>query len=354
MSINKNRFEILDVARFAAAAAVLCYHYFFRGGAADSMSTLSFPTLGEYAKYGWLGVPLFFMISGFVILMSAQGRSPSEFVVSRVVRLYPAYWFAVLVTASVMFLWGGARYPVGAEQVLVNLSMLQSFLGITDVDGVYWTLARELVFYFWVWMLLLVSRIERFSFWAAVFLCVATLAVFVKFPGSQSFFLTDYGCYFVAGAAFYLLHKDGYSTSSFVLIFWSMALAVINLYLSTKMYANYFNTHFSLWVAIAILGLFYLLFFSIVLGLWKRFTPGYAVTLGSLTYPLYLLHENIGFIAFNQFSEYLNKYILVVSVMSLVVIMSFGVVKWVEQPLKPRVKRFAIKLLRAKSGEQIE
>jgi peptidoglycan/LPS O-acetylase OafA/YrhL len=288
------------------------------------------------------------MISGFVILMSAQGRSPSEFVASRVVRLYPTYWFAVLFTALVMYLYGGSRYPIGVWQVLINLSMLQSFFGIPDVDGVYWTLARELVFYFWVWVLLLMSGIERFSFWAAIFLSIATLAVLVKFPGSQSIFLTDYSCYFVGGAAFYLLHKDGYSPGTLILILWSMALAAVNLILNTRMYTHYFNTHFSLWVAISALVLFYLFFFSITNGLWIRFTSKHAVTLGTLTYPLYLLHENIGFIVFNHMSEFMNKYILVISMMTTAIMFSYVVVRWVEKPLKPGFKRIAIKLLQVK------
>lgn len=343
---EKHRFEILDIARFTAAMLVLCYHYLFRGAAADNMSPLSFQAIGEYARYGWLGVPLFFMISGFVILMSAQGRSPSEFVASRVIRLYPTYWFAVLFTAAVMYAWGGSAFSVGFKQVLVNLSMLQAFLGVPDVDGVYWTLARELVFYFWVWLLLLLSRIERFDFWAAIFLCLSTLAIFVKLPGAHLFLLTDYACYFVGGAAFYLLYKEGYSIRIIILILWSMGLAGVNLFLNTRMYTHYFNTHFSLLVALSTLLVFYLFFFSIALGVWKRFTSKHAMTMGALTYPLYLLHENIGFIAFNQLSGVANKYVLVISMIASATLLSYAVVRGVEQPLKPFFKRVVNNLIR--------
>lgn len=54
------------------------------------------PLLHEIRRYGWLGVEFFFVISGFVICMSCWGRTPAQFTVSRIARLFPAYWYAVL------------------------------------------------------------------------------------------------------------------------------------------------------------------------------------------------------------------------------------------------------------------
>ncbi len=47
-----------------------------------------FPILSEITKFGYLGVALFFMISGYVITLSAANRSALEFAISRFVRLY--------------------------------------------------------------------------------------------------------------------------------------------------------------------------------------------------------------------------------------------------------------------------
>ena len=44
-----------------------------------------------------MGVPFFFVISGFVVLMTAWGRDVPHFVASRVGRLFPAYWVAVVI-----------------------------------------------------------------------------------------------------------------------------------------------------------------------------------------------------------------------------------------------------------------
>lgn len=106
-----------------------------------------FPTAFPFAAYGWLGVELFFLISGFVICMSCWGRSVGDFFTSRVTRLYPAYWFAVLATTAVLLLIPGGQKPLPWPDVLTNLTMLQEPLGVRMVDGVYWTLFAELRFY---------------------------------------------------------------------------------------------------------------------------------------------------------------------------------------------------------------
>ncbi|EAQ8060912.1 acyltransferase, partial [Salmonella enterica] len=86
----KNRINEIDLLRFVAAMAVVFFHYAFRGYAADGMSIMPYPSLAPVSKYGFLGVQLFFMISGFVILMSASHGSIQNFTISRMVRLYPA------------------------------------------------------------------------------------------------------------------------------------------------------------------------------------------------------------------------------------------------------------------------
>ena len=65
-----NRIYQIDLFRFIAAVCVVLYHYLFRGWAADNMSDLSFNKIGHFFKYGYLGVNLFFIISGFVIILS--------------------------------------------------------------------------------------------------------------------------------------------------------------------------------------------------------------------------------------------------------------------------------------------
>src|SRR5688572_29637953 len=89
--MERDRIAELDLLRFLAAAAVVLFH------ATDWPTQTNL--LRAAATFGFMGVPLFFMISGFVILMTAQNRSGLQFVNSRIARLYPSFWICVLLSA---------------------------------------------------------------------------------------------------------------------------------------------------------------------------------------------------------------------------------------------------------------
>jgi peptidoglycan/LPS O-acetylase OafA/YrhL len=78
-----------------------------------------------------------------------RSKSVYDFAVSRVARLYPAYWVAVALTSIVAYAafprWDSAPPSFGV--VLVNLTMLQRFFMVGEIDKSYWTLAIELSFY---------------------------------------------------------------------------------------------------------------------------------------------------------------------------------------------------------------
>lgn len=340
---SKDRFEILDIARFLAAMAVLSYHFFFRGWAADDLSPLVFLQLGEFAKYGGFGVQFFFMISGFVIFMSAQGKRPTEFVASRVARLYPAYWVAVMLTASIIILFGASKFSVTPSQVVVNLTMLQQFLRVPNVDGVYWTLARELVFYFWIWLLLFFQQTRKFTMFASIFLLFATGAIFIDVPGVVNLlFLLDYACYFVAGACFYLIYREGVTSAKVAMIIWCLLLSINQVLSHLGADEQHYSTSFSILVTINIIVFFYAFFLSVSMGVWKNFNYKYAVPMGALTYPVYLLHENLGFIAFNQLGTYVNKYLLVAMVTAVILFCAYLIVRLVERPFAGALKKTVI------------
>lgn len=108
---------------------------------------------------GKLGVLWFFMISGVVIPFSLRPGPDGarHFVISRFMRLYPAYWLSLLVYLLALQLTGGT-WP-SWPQIVANLSMVQAALGFDDVIGLYWTLFIELVFYALCMLLFLSGRL---------------------------------------------------------------------------------------------------------------------------------------------------------------------------------------------------
>src|SRR5204863_431573 len=99
----------LELLRFLAAFAVLAFHFGFRGYAAHNLQDLAFPELAGFSKYGYMGVELFFMISGYVIPWSIRGRSVAEFALARAIRLYPTYWLCAALLLFVPPLLGESR-----------------------------------------------------------------------------------------------------------------------------------------------------------------------------------------------------------------------------------------------------
>jgi peptidoglycan/LPS O-acetylase OafA/YrhL len=114
------RVNEIDFLRFFAALMVVFFHYSFRGYAADGMSTMPYPLLAPVAKYGYLGVELFFLISGFVILMTASTGSLKKFIVSRFARLYPAFWACCTVTFLTIVTIGGKYYSASIGQYFIK------------------------------------------------------------------------------------------------------------------------------------------------------------------------------------------------------------------------------------------
>lgn len=97
------RIKELDALRGLAALAVVLYHYTTQYEKLFGHTGV----LGWQFQYGSHGVHLFFMISGFVIFLTLDRVKKSrDFVISRFSRLFPAYWFAIMLTTIVVWTFG--------------------------------------------------------------------------------------------------------------------------------------------------------------------------------------------------------------------------------------------------------
>lgn len=156
-SKSAHRLTEIDALRGLAALAVVLFHYttrFTEVFGANLTPSISFPD-GHY------GVNLFFIISGFVIFMTLDRTTrPMDFVVSRFSRLFPAYWAAIILTFSITHLLGLPDKLVDATTAFYNLIMIHGFFRIPHVDGVYWTLEVELLFYCGMFLLYRFRRLH--------------------------------------------------------------------------------------------------------------------------------------------------------------------------------------------------
>lgn len=361
-----SRLQALDATRFAAALAVVLYHWTswhhgeWDGG--DTVALEIWPVLGRLSSLGSLGVQLFFMVSGFVILLSALGRSPARYLGSRVGRLYPAYWVAVLLAGLLLFvLWpeaGEGRSPV---QILTNLTMLQGALGggQPHLDGVYWTLWIELKFYATVLALLLLRwttpvRLLAFAvlwplfgtalWWAARGHAQASSTV-------SHWLFPEYSALFAVGIALFLVHRHGgtptrwaaVAVTAVLAVAWSTRIQVRETMATTGLVVPWWvvagvGTAMVVWVAVATVG---------PAARWH--VPG-AAAAGALTYPLYLHHQLWGWWLIGRLTPILGPRPTLIVTLALVLVWSAFVHRWVERPLGPRLREGASRLFERVPG----
>ncbi|MFN4096589.1 MAG: acyltransferase family protein, partial [Sphingomonas sp.] len=116
-----DRLDWLDYARFASALVVMLYHYLIVGTDPRIAPDVSgFGVAAEIASYGPIAVFVFMLISGMVITQLAQQQDAATFAVHRIVRIYPLYLFAVIVTAAVGS-FGPERFHTSWQEFLANL-----------------------------------------------------------------------------------------------------------------------------------------------------------------------------------------------------------------------------------------
>src|SRR6195952_4591484 len=144
------RVEALDLLRLVAVFGVVLYHFGFWGPASQGIPQVAMPWLAPVAKYGFLGVPVFFIISGFVIAYSAEGRTATAFAIARFSRIYPTFLFCMTMTFVAIWLFGTPHFETTLSQWVANLFIAAPALGRPYMDTSYWSLVIEVVFYAWV------------------------------------------------------------------------------------------------------------------------------------------------------------------------------------------------------------
>ncbi|ASG74937.1 acyltransferase [Salmonella enterica] len=349
----KNRINEIDLLRFVAAMAVVFFHYAFRGYAADGMSIMPYPSLAPVSKYGFLGVQLFFMISGFVILMSASHGSIQNFTISRMVRLYPAFWACCTITFIVTVAIGAPKYSVSFNQYITNMTMLNGFIGTPSVDGAYWSLFIEIRFYALIAVILAIGKIHRAQELILSWLIISIVLEIYPIWKLRAIFITDYSTYFIAGATCYLIYSKGLSALKSAILGTSLALAIYQSTNQIIFFENHYNTFISKYITATIITSFYIVMTLISLNLTGFMGRKKWLLIGSLTYPLYLIHQNIGYMIFNIAYPSINPHIIFWCTIFLVIIVAYCVHRFVERKLSKPMRVFLESITNSKKHLKI-
>ncbi|WP_217369955.1 acyltransferase family protein [Nonomuraea antri] len=337
----------LDLLRFIAALAVVAFHYLIAYASVwGERPAELFPAVAPVAGLGILGVELFFVISGFVILMSVWGRGLGAFARSRFVRLYPAYWLSLGAVAALYGLTGiTALDPkLSPGQYLVNATMFQRLFKVVDASGVYWSLWAELRFYLLMAILVIIGvTYGRVLVFAGVWLAVSVGAQYLDHPVLNEIVMPDYAPYFVAGMSLYLIHKHGSAWLPWLYVAGAWAASItpaldrVQRRIDAVGFKNMPVTDASVIVTITLI---YAVMALVAIGVLRIRASGTLTALGGTTYPLYLFHGVAAAALIPPLTGVLPPWATAVVTTLAAILLSYLVYSFAERPiqrlLKPR------------------
>ena len=340
---SSHRLFSLDVLRVIAVAGVVMAHYFWserwvtdnlRGSPKDV-----FGGLAAIGSYGFLGVHLFFIISGTVIARSAMCRNAREFVLARFFRIMPAFFIAVLLSAVFLLAGGEKQLSVVLRSIPTNLVLSPSLAQTGWLNPVFWTLLVEVSFYAIVALMLLIWGSSRQVLWrfAWIWLGVTFLISRTSEETIRILALSDWAPFFIIGM---LIGTAQTKSDKFLASIgtFSATLLAIDSTLST-MDPNGRSSNF-------IYLLIFLLVILVSIAVWfepvaKLRSSKWALT-GTMTYSIYLFHvipgRNLAEYLLNLGWHFPEAYTL--SWLA-VVLISFLVTKFCEPPIRGYLRRFA-------------
>ena len=341
--LHRSRLSEIDALRGIAALFVLCFHYSLNGR----------PTYPIF-RFGITGVDLFFLISGFVIMMSMERiKYGYEFIISRFCRLFPTYWTCVTLALIIILSckpYYGHQFIIPWAQYFANMTMFQHYLGYEDLDGPYWTMIIEMLFYMLMLLLFYVRAIKSVVFFLT-FMVLAMTGLTEKFNGDSithnilHFFpLMQFLPLFLAGILFYKVYNQEKKSKFYILLIIGCYFCQILLYkFGGRSYGHVSHPEYKLIVAIYFAFLFLLLFRKL-----KFIVNRYTLFLGKISFALYLIHQYLSInciipiLVDNGVNFYIAAYAIAFPVSLLV---AAGITFYVEVPaarwLKPRLYAFA-------------
>ena len=370
--IGGERLDTLDGMRGLAALMVVIYHFFARWAEPVHSPTL-YPHGNLLAEAPWLivfgdvGILLFFLVSGFVIMMTLE-RSTGilDFAGRRIARLWPAMIFCATMSALLINATDIGGYYEGKEWWAVRPfeyvssilflppELTGPVLGIEGpldwVEGVYWTLWHEVRFYVLVSLVFLVSpRLWFLWIWAAVQAVSTTLEIGMMVTGQN--YLVGNGVellfqprmlgWFSLGLCGYMVwSKRAGAAVAAIAVLAALGVAaqeIVTVETGRLAFADHSGMEM-LTYALVLVPFLLFLARSPLLGVLRL--PVF-ITLGFASYPLYLFHELPGMAGMKIGAELgLPAIPVVLAMIVIVTLAAIAIHHFVEMPSKRIITRW--------------
>ncbi len=328
-----DRITQLDGLRGVAILAVLFYHAYYRWNEIEPYQQADF--LSAMVTPLWLGVELFFAISGFVIFMSLErSKGFVHFATNRWLRLFPAMLLASLAVFLTAFLFPfrPSGMPDAVDLIpgltFIRPEILTAFTGLEmhSLEGVFWSLYVEVVFYAFAAFAYFILQDRKLHSVAAMYLAHLALLLAsllipeadnLQFARKASFAIgfAHYG-WFLIGIYAYAWYRDNDEKHFLV----SAALGML---VSIQLYAESPISIYTQFVSLLLVCVFLFAIHNPVFA--RTLSRPTLLYIGAISYPLYLVHENLvvgGAIGFFHQYPYLPSFLYPVPFIALAIVLA--------------------------------
>jgi peptidoglycan/LPS O-acetylase OafA/YrhL len=343
----KHRIEVLDGFRAIAIISVLMYHF--------TGPWVKYPHQDFFLhifKYGYLGVHLFFMISGFVICYTLE-NTPNllSFYRNRFARLFPAMLLCtVLIFLFVRFVDDQVQFKSAHDlkNVLPGLTFInpQIWSLVTGkefkwLNGSFWSIWVEVQFYviasavyfanrknfprnlFIVCIAVVISKyipIGLYNTWSSSFSKETNHILVTWRKDDEIFNITFWITWFFCGSAFYHLYNSvKKKTNTFPVLY--LIVSLLCLTADTK---NFFKqTFIETMIACLIMVVLFLLMIYKERSLFFL-KNSFISRIGIVSYSIYLIHEQIGTLLIQKTAPYFGSWSWLTPLPVIVIFMIFG------------------------------
>lgn len=332
--MQNNNFDMLRlIAAFQVLLGHATHHLFSEQGFSIHPSILLFQKVIHYIP----GVPIFFLISGFLIAMSYEKNSNlKEYAKNRMLRIYPAlyvniflgiiilYWFGYITFNSQFFFWLLAQMTIVQ---FYNPEMFRSF-GVGVINGSLWTISIELTFYIALPILFFLYRKSRL-FIIVLFICSLALWLYDIYSIKDIFFnkllhvsIFPYLFLFIMGMTFYKFYHALASFLQDKFLWW---LLIYGTFAGVIEFYGLTSNNIILLIQWVVFAFFIFAFAFSFRDLSKKFLRGNDYTYGVYIYHMLIINVFVQLRFVGQI-EYLG-YLLLLSLLS-------GVLSWhlIEKP----------------------
>lgn len=303
------------------ASAMVCYFHLAHENPllpADNM-------MKQLSAWGWTGVEIFFIISGFVIPYAMYVKNYSIgniglFLKKRLIRIEPPYFVSIILVLGLMYIssllpsYRGKPFNIDWVNVATHIGYLNIFTGQKWLQDVYWTLAVEFQFYLLISVTFVLIVSKKIYFRLLFFMLFLAM---VKLPVTALGFIFTKTPFFMLG----------------ILLFQYYCRVISNKEFWIQLLINLAVLYFLQGFIITVLGAVTLLLIAFV-----KKVPAFLRFLGIISFSLYLVHIPIGGRIINLSEHYITniylKEIMVLVAFGFCILVAFGFYKLVEEKCK--------------------